>query len=219
MKVLFSVEFYEPQKGGAEEVVKQLAERLSQKGHHVTVATTHIQARTTAVINGVTVEGFALSGSLIRGIAGTEKEIERYQTFLKGDFDIIVNYATQIWTTDLAFPVLESIAAKKILVSCGYTLKDEKHREYFEGMPKHLVKYDNIVYMSEEYHDKAFHHNPVIKGKAVIIPNGAAAEEFLAVPAIHIKKELGITTPILRYVYPITTEQKDMIWLLMHLKK
>ncbi len=197
MKILFTVEFYEPQKGGAEEVVKQLAERLAVKGNQVTVATTAIAARDFAVLRGVRVAGFDIRGSHVRGIAGDESEIKRYQEFLLGDFDVIVNYATQIWTTDLAFPILGAIRAKKVLVSCGYTRKNEAYEAYFQKMPEYLNQYDKLVYMSSAYHDKEFAGVVDLEHKAVIIPNAAAAEEFLAPDTFDIKKQLGVSTPYL----------------------
>lgn len=38
MKILFCVEFYYPSMGGAQEVVRQLAERMAAYGHEVCVA-------------------------------------------------------------------------------------------------------------------------------------------------------------------------------------
>jgi glycogen synthase len=40
MKILHTVEFYSPSTGGAQEVVKQLSERMAEKGHVVTVILT-----------------------------------------------------------------------------------------------------------------------------------------------------------------------------------
>ena len=61
MKILHTVEFYEPCKGGAEEVVKQLSECLVAMGHDVTVATTIDKDRTPGKINGVLVLSFDIS--------------------------------------------------------------------------------------------------------------------------------------------------------------
>ena len=40
MKILHTVEYYAPSVGGAQEVVRQISERMVQRGHQVTVATT-----------------------------------------------------------------------------------------------------------------------------------------------------------------------------------
>ena len=98
MKILHTVEFYHPSVGGMQEVVKQLSERLVRLGHDVTVSTTQLSDRRDKVINGVTVEGFAVKGKLAVGIDG---ELERYQQFLlNGEFDIVTNFAAQQWATD-----------------------------------------------------------------------------------------------------------------------
>ena len=116
MKILFTVDFYEPHKGGAEEVVRQLAERLVKNGGAVTVATTFLPARAAKSINGVNIAEFKISGNLAKGIVADKKEIERYQKFLQSGFDAVINYAAQIWTTDLAFGVLNNIKASRALV-------------------------------------------------------------------------------------------------------
>ncbi|MEK7212442.1 MAG: glycosyltransferase family 4 protein [Patescibacteria group bacterium] len=199
MKILFTVEFYEPHKGGAEEVVKQLAQRLVSRGHQVTVATTFLTGRRTTLLNGVHIREFRLSGNLIRGINGGAGEIKRYRDFLvRSDFDVIVNYAAQSWTTDLAFGVLDEVAAKKILVPCGYSaLKDRRYADYFRKLPDYLGKYARLVYMSPSYQDKRFGDQHGLGDKAVIIPNGAAAEEFLAADTFAIREKLGVKTKYL----------------------
>jgi glycosyltransferase involved in cell wall biosynthesis len=198
MKILFTVEFYEPHKGGAEEVVRQLAERLVKKGHNITVATTFLPARKENNINGVKIESFRISGNAVRGIFGNAEEIKRYRDFLQGDFDVVINYAAQIWTTDLAFLELDNICAKKILVPCGYSaLRDISFKKYFAELPAILKKYGRLVYMSPNYQDKIFGDQSGAGDKAIIIPNGAAAEEFLAADEYRLRQKLKIKTKYL----------------------
>jgi len=181
MKILFTVEFYEPRKGGAEEVVKQLAERLVKKGHAVTVATSVVPDRKEFIINGVFIEQFALRGNSTYGIRGSAEEIERYRKLLCGDFDVVLNYAAQIWTTDLAFGVMDSINAKKVFIPCGYSgLRNPAFEEYFEGLPSYLARYDKLIYLSPHYQDKIFGDGHGFAEKGMIIPNGAAEEDFLS---------------------------------------
>lgn len=187
MKILFTVEFYEPHKGGAEEVVKQLAESLVGFGHEVCVATTKIRERENKVINGVRVEEFAISGKAVRSISGQPSEKQRYQQFVcgasnasatfdsGGDWDIVLNYAAEQWSTDLCFEVLDKIKAKKVLIPCGYSLKKPAYYFYYQKLPEYLKKYDALVYMSPDYQDKKFGDEHGVGGKAVIIPNGAPA--------------------------------------------
>src|SRR4051794_25983315 len=119
MKILHTVEFYAPSTGGAQEVVKQLSERMVAAGHDVTIATTKLADRTQKTMNGVKIAEFAIQGNQVLGITG---ETETYKQFLRdGDFDIMMNYAAQQWATDLAFEALGDIQAKKVIVPCGYS--------------------------------------------------------------------------------------------------
>ena len=195
MKILFTVEFYEPRKGGAEEVVRQLAERLVRRGYAVTVATSAVSERVEKTIHGVSIEEFQLSGNSVKGIRGTDEEKKRYQNFLiSSGFDVIVNYAAQIWCTDLAFLILDRIKAKKVFIPCGYSrLHSFSYRAYFDALPGYLNQYDRLVYMSPNYQDYVFGEQYGVVDRAIIIPNGAG-EEFLAEP-LGFKKKYGITTP------------------------
>lgn len=199
MKILLTVEFYEPHKGGAEEVVKQIAERLVMRGHEVVVGTTFLPERRERTVRGVKIEEFKIGGNSASGIRGTREEIKRYQDFVcNGGFDVVCNHTAQIWTTDLVFPVLGSLSAKKVLVPTGYSrLHDPAYQDYFDELPRHLRAYDKIVYMSANYQDKKFGDENGAGGKAVIIPNGASDEEFLPRDAFRIKEMLGIKTPYL----------------------
>lgn len=193
MKILFTVEFYQPHKGGAEEVVKQLAERLVLAGHSVTVATAYLSNRHQSLINGVAIEQFKISGNTVTGITGRDGEIERYKTFLQSGFDAVINYAAQIWTTDLAFEVLDKLKSKKIFVPCGYSgLRHPLYKNYFARLPGILIKYDKLVYPAPNYQDRQFGKEHGLEDKAVVIPNGASAEEFLENSNQNIKSSLGL---------------------------
>jgi len=68
MKILFCVEFYYPSIGGAQEVVRQIAERMASYGHEVSVATTRIASRKSLSHNGVTLVEFSVWGNNVRGL-------------------------------------------------------------------------------------------------------------------------------------------------------
>ncbi len=192
MKILHTVEYYDPSVGGAQEVVKQLSEHMVTLGHDVTVATTKLPNRRKKVINGVKIKEFDISGNEVRGYAG--KDIAKYKQFLiKGEFDVIMNYAAQQWATDLTFNVLDKIKAVKILAPCGFSaLGHSAFRNYFDNLEKILPKYDGVVFTSNTYKDYEFAAN-IIKRKCYIIPNGASEVEFSKIkPSDNIKHKLGI---------------------------
>lgn len=176
VKILFCVEFYYPSIGGAQEVVRQIAERLHTYGHTVSVATTRLPTRTSTEHNGVSIVEFDVSGNLVYGVCG---DADHYHQFLaSSDFDIVVFYAAQQWTFDAAWPVMDKITAHKIFVPCGYSnLFDAAYRAYFKTLPQTVKKMSGIVYHAERYRDVDFGTAQGL-GKAILIPNGADVGEF-----------------------------------------
>lgn len=193
MKILHTVESYLPARHGMQEVVAQISERLTRRGHEVTVATSVHPDRREAVINGVRVEGFALSGNMVNGYQGGAEEQRRYQRFLMdGGFDIVVNFAAQQWATDLAFSALDAIPTKKVLVPTGFSgLHLERYRDYFRRMPEWMRRYDAHVFLSETYRDIRFAEEHGIENR-VLIPNGAGEEEFAVDAPFSLRERLGI---------------------------
>lgn len=198
MKILCCVEFYYPSLGGAQEVVRQLAERLVSRGHAVTVATSQIASRSFKAHKGVRIVEFAVSGNFVRGLEG---DAESYREFLKSsDFDIVLFYAAQQWTFDAAWLVMESISARKVLVPCGYSgLFEPAYKEYFSLLPDVLHQMAAVVYHAESYRDVEFGRVSGVK-HAVVIPNGADLEEF-SVPREHdFRSELSIPDSALLFL-------------------
>ena len=189
MKILHTVEFYEPSKGGAQEVVKQLSEHMVLAGHDVTVATTKLPERKSKIINGVKIVEFALSGNEVRGYEGDTKS---YQDFLKeGDWDVVMNYAAQQWASDLFFPLMDQVSAKKVFVPCGFSgLYLPEYKSYFAKMPAILRAYDASIYLSSSYRDIDFARKHKVSNLHVI-PNGADEREFGHLPQTDLKN-LGI---------------------------
>jgi len=189
MKILHTVEYYHPNVGGAQEVVKQISERLVRKGHQITVATKKLNERKVSSLNGVQIVEFNISGNAVRGMTG---ELERYQNFLRaGDFDLMMNYASQQWTADLAIPILEELPYIKVFIPCGFSgLYWKKYANYFRKMPKWLHKYDHLIFMGNDYRDIQFARNHGIKDYS-IIPNGAGEDEF-SKNTIDFRQKYGI---------------------------
>lgn len=193
MKILHTVEFYNPSIGGAQEVVKQLSEHLVSLGHNVTVATTKLPNRKFKILKGVKIKEFNISGNKVRGFTG---EINKYKTFLKkSKFDIVMNYAAQQWATDLFFEVIDNVSAQKVLVPCGFSgLYDPNYKTYFKELPETLKKYDASVYLSNDYRDINFAREHKINNK-IIISNGADEQEFSKInkqDAIFFRKKHNI---------------------------
>ncbi|MEW5805355.1 MAG: glycosyltransferase family 4 protein [Patescibacteria group bacterium] len=120
MRILLTVEFYRAYGGGGiAEQVKQIAEGLVKLSHEVYVATGYAENRP-EIINGVKIIPFKIFGNSVEGISG---EIDKYRKFLlSGDFDVIVNFAANVWTTDIALELGPKIKAKKILSTPGVSM-------------------------------------------------------------------------------------------------
>jgi glycosyltransferase involved in cell wall biosynthesis len=176
MKILFCCEFYSPSVGGVQEVVRQIGERLAARGHHVTVATTALSARTCRELRGVRIAEFAISGNLVQGMKG---EVERYQQFVtSGAFDLVVIKAAQQWAFDALWPVLSRIPGRKIFIPCGFScLYEPSYAEYFENLPDVLKQFDHLVFYASDYRDIGFAKDHGL-GNFSIIPNGASEKEF-----------------------------------------
>ncbi len=190
MKILFCVEFYYPSVGGAQEVVRRLAERMSNRGHSVSVVTTNVAERELNVHNGVSIHGFDVSGNKVQGMYG---DVREYQHFLiSQQFDLIFFYAAQQWTFDAAWAVLPSIHAKVVFVPCGYSGFYEKaYKKYFEDLPKILKKLDAIIYHADSYRDIDYAKTLGLKN-SFVIPNGADLDEFGVLVNQQFRSEMGI---------------------------
>jgi glycosyltransferase involved in cell wall biosynthesis len=189
MRILHTAEFYSPSVGGAQEVIRQISEGLTRRGHEVTVATTRLPERTSCMLNGVRIEGFSISGNAVSGYVG---EIEAYLRFLNsGHFDVMMNYAAQQWATDLAYKALEHIRYKKVLAPCGFSaLFDPQYEPYFRALPETLKHYDHLIFHSCTGRDSDFAgRNGIVHSS--IIPNGASFDEFKD-PRFSFRNHYGI---------------------------
>lgn len=190
MKILLCSEFYYPSVGGAQEVVRQIAERFVIWGHDVTVATSAISSRNENIYRGVKIAEFKISGNRIAGFIGN---INEYQNFLEADsFECYFFYAAQQWTFDAAWDVLGRIKGIKVFVPCGYSgLYSRKFKQYFLELPKILKKFNCIIYHVEKYRDVSFGEQHGINN-GILIPNGADIEEFNVPIDKSFKSSLGI---------------------------
>jgi L-malate glycosyltransferase len=162
--------------GGAQEVVRQVSKRLVERGHDVTVATSALSDRRDTVIDGVTVEEFDVRGNEVRGLEG---DIDGYRRFVAdGQFDVVMTYAAQQWTTDALLPVLDSINAPLVLAPCGFSgLRDPSYASYFRHLGEELPRFDALVFHSDGYQDIRFAREAGAT-RLKVIPNGADENEF-----------------------------------------
>jgi len=190
MNILHTVQSYPPAEGGMAEVARQLSERLAALGHRVTVATESRSDRAASRLNGVEIASFQVSGNAVTGLQG---EVAAYRRFLlESRFDIVTNFAAQQWATDIALPLLPRIAGRKVFVPTGFSgLYSRRYRDYFRQMPGWMASYDMNVFLSDSYRDIVFAREHGI-ARTALIPNGAAADEFLAAPAGDLRARLGI---------------------------
>lgn len=190
MRLLFCCEFYHPSRGGVQEVMRQIAERMALAGHEVTVATSHLRERNFAMLNGVHVREFKIGGNLVQGLWG---EVDRYRDFVAGfGADAILIKAAQQWTFDALWPVLDRIRSRKIFIPCGFSgLHDPAYARYFARLPDVLRKFDRLVFYAEKYRDIDFARAHGLT-RLSVVPNGADEREFDKPHDAGIRARLGV---------------------------
>lgn len=176
MKIGLAVGYFDPQVGGSEEVVKRLSAGLAARGHDVEVATSVNPDRDPSRMV-VPVREFAVSGNTVGGISG---DLLGYQKHLReSDRDVWLFYAAQIWSTDLALPLLGSMSAATVIVPCGYSgMQIPAFAPYLDALPAFLTEADALVYMSRNYQDFERDQALGLGHLARVIPNAASDEEF-----------------------------------------
>jgi glycosyltransferase involved in cell wall biosynthesis len=190
MRLLFCCELYHPSRGGVQEVMRQIAERLAVAGHDVTVATRHLAERKSTSHNGVNICGFQVAGNAIVGMRG---EVDRYRDFvLDFDADAILIKAAQQWTFDALWPVLDQIKARKVFIPCGFSgLYEKAYAAYFAQLPDVLRKFDHLVFYAEKYRDIDFAREHGLTNYSKL-PNGASELEFEVPAEPAFRARLGI---------------------------
>ncbi len=214
MKLLFCCESYWPHRGGVQEVMRQIAERLAAAGHEVGVATCVHPDRKSDVHNGVRIHSFDVGGNLVTGIRG---EVDRYRKFLTAfDGDAILIKAAQQWSFDALWAVLNQIKVRKVFIPCGFSrFYEPSFKDYFRQLPDILRKFDHLIFYAERYRDVDFARANGIKNFS-IIPNGASESEFGRERRQDgkLRRELGIPATDLVFLTvgaPIRTKGHDIV--------
>ncbi|MEZ4806340.1 MAG: glycosyltransferase family 4 protein [Flavobacteriales bacterium] len=190
LRIAHCVESYAPALGGMPEVVKQLSERMVRLGHSVTVYTSSHPDRSSSDLNGVHVREFDISGNAVSGMHGDQHAYR--EALRQGDHDVVVLFAAQQWATDSVLDHLASIPGRKVFVPTGFSaLHAPRWADYFRRMPGWLAAMDLNIFLSENYQDVAFAKEHGIT-RNMLIPNGAAADEFEGPPLFDVRREQGI---------------------------
>ncbi len=195
MRILHTVNQYYPEIGGSEEAVRQISERMVRLGHDVTVATGYSPKRKELRHNGVAIRQFRCSGNSVDGYGGNPEE---YRAFLRKEgFDVILNYGTLVWSTDLTFEMMPHLSARRVLLPCCYyRLGDARYRAYFDGLPGAIAQYDAAIYFSVRNNDWTFAERHGLTN-GVIIPNAADPSEFTAAERGNLRKRFGLTDEVI----------------------
>ena len=183
-------EYYYPSVGGVQEVVRQIAVRLVERGHRVTVATTHLPERKSREMNGVEIAEFKVTGNFARGMSG---EVDAYRKYvLEGEYDLLMVKAAQQWTVDALIPVLDRMKKPKIFVPCGFSgLYEPEFAEYYRRMPELLRLFDHLIFYASDYRDINLARQHGLT-HFTVVPNGASEREFLVPRDPGFRRRYGI---------------------------
>jgi len=174
MKILITVEFYYPSIGGAQKVTSEIAEHLAKKNFKVYVATSQIykNQKKNEIINSVNIRRFDIIGNYVENYIGEKKSYINFLT--KNKFDIILFYAGQQWTFDLALDILKDIKGRKIFCPCGFSrIKKNSYQGYFLKIAKSINIFDKVIFHSNQYQDYFFLKKFLQKKRISVIPNAA----------------------------------------------
>ena len=190
MRILFACELYEPSVGGVQEVMRQVAIRLVERGHDVTVATSRLPERTVDKIDGVSIAAFDVKGNLVRGMTG---EVDAYREYvLQRDYDVFMVKAAQQWTFDALIPVLDLVRGPKIFVPCGFSgLYEPAYADYYRGMPGLMRKFDHLIFYASDYRDINLAREHGLSSYTVL-PNGASEREFMVPRDAAFRRRHGV---------------------------
>ena len=173
-KILYCGELYYPSIGGVQKHLQIISEYSVSKGFDAEIATTVIKNRNFNNLNKIKINEFNISGNFIKGYSG---DILDYQNFLlKRKFDIILFYAAQQWTFDLALPILHLIKGKKIFLPCGFSkFNNYLYYPYYSLLKKKILNINKVICFSKKYQDyiilKKYHNID-------IIPNGGSKSKI-----------------------------------------
>jgi glycosyltransferase involved in cell wall biosynthesis len=190
LRILHTAELYWPHIGGSGEVVREVSERLAARGHEVMVATRTLQERSIRERAGVRIVEFPISGNLAGGLNG---DVNAYLDFLRGvNVELMMNYALQQWSADLALLVAPELRYGRVMTTCGLSgLHMPAYESYFRYLHFHLRHFDRLIFHSATYRDAEYANCHALT-HATVIPNAVRAEEFATPPPPGFRARYGI---------------------------
>jgi glycosyltransferase involved in cell wall biosynthesis len=202
MKILIITFTFPPNKDGVSEAASMMAQGYLENGWEVEILTEALETpRSLAAFEKLSIHEFTYSSEKSHDIliAG---EVESYAEFLRsGDWDVIVfhAYSSTLWR---ALFLLDSIPAKKVFVSHGYSgLIWDRMPDFPFGIPsllrrffhsllmfRWIHRFDRVVYLSESANFKAFYDHWIAQKAGYpgrrVIPNGVSLTSRGKAPGI-----------------------------------
>jgi L-malate glycosyltransferase len=180
MRILHTAATYSPSLDGVAEIVRNISERLAQRGHDVHVATTDVGSQSSCDdLRGVHVHRFAVKGNLAHGMRG---QVQQYRGFVRsGHWDLLVNHCLQTWPTDALLDEIGAYPWPSVLVTQGLSIRNPLFDAYYLEIPRYISKYRKWVRVSnvsEEAHFAKQFNIPL----PPIITNGVDLNEWTRPP-------------------------------------
>jgi L-malate glycosyltransferase len=189
MRILHTAGTYSPSLDGVAEVVRNISERLAQRGHDVHVATASVGSQSSyAEMYGVHVHRFRVKGNLALGMRG---EVGRYRDFVRsGDWDLLVNHCLQTWPTDALLDEIGGYSWPSVLVTHGLSIHNSLFDTYYLKIPRYLSTYWKWIRVSNVNEEGSFAEKFNLPSPPVIA-NGVDLNEW-ARPPIGLRQAWGI---------------------------
>jgi 1,2-diacylglycerol 3-alpha-glucosyltransferase len=188
VRILLISPAYPPSISGLANAVSMQARLLIELGHEVDIATGGDVTRVTVDPElNVNIFQFSVWGekSLLHPIRG---DVSEYKNFLlNSKYDFVIFNAWQIWSTDIALGILQSIPGKKILYSHGIStnvffksdliasiIRYVLWRPYWWNIKKIMKNLDGVIFLSEKGIDSRFDDIKIAKRMGIkysVIPN------------------------------------------------
>jgi L-malate glycosyltransferase len=189
MRILHTATTYSPSLDGVAETVRNVSERLVQRGHDVHVATTAVSSQSScADLGGVHVHRFSVKGNLAIGMCG---QVEEYRHFVRsGDWDLLANHCLQTWPTDALLDEIGGYAWPSVLITHGLSIHNPLFDAYYLKIPRYLAAYRRWIRVSNVSEEASFAEK-VNLPLPPIITNGVDLNEWVRLP-LGLRQAWGI---------------------------